>query len=113
MHIPMDFGLYHFNDRPYHDTPTPVSLFLSASHQAALQALKAGITAQRGFVVLLGADGLGKTTVLHAALACLNPQQYWTLPLRATALSLQAVLVRLGQAYGCALDTENLHVMAD
>lgn len=109
----MDCGLSHFREHALSDTSTPASLFLSASHRLALQVLQVGITTQRGFVVLLGAEGLGKTTVLQAALSRLNPQQYRPFPLRSTALSLQSILVSLGQVYGYSSDAENLRVMAD
>lgn len=49
-------------------TPDPGFLYMSASHREALAQLSYGISARRGFVVLTGEVGTGKTTLTHALL---------------------------------------------
>ena len=57
------FGL---NRQPFNLTPDPGFLYLSASHQQALARILYGIDARKGFIVLTGEVGTGKTTLIHA-----------------------------------------------
>jgi type II secretory pathway predicted ATPase ExeA len=59
------FGLTR---EPFKITPDPSFLYLSASHQQALGRLVYGISARKGFIVLTGEVGTGKTTLLHCLL---------------------------------------------
>ena len=63
------FGL---SQAPFNITPDPTFLFLSASHREGLAQLSYGIKARKGFVVLTGEVGTGKTTLIHALLNELN-----------------------------------------
>ena len=63
------FGLTR---EPFNATPDPSFLYLSASHQVALAQLIYGIRNRRGFVVLTGEVGTGKTTLLQSLLEELN-----------------------------------------
>lgn len=64
-----DFG---FVRDPFSVTPDPSFLYLSASHREALAQLEYGIKARKGFVLLTGEVGTGKTTLIHALLEELN-----------------------------------------
>jgi type II secretory pathway predicted ATPase ExeA len=72
----MDHLLYqtHFglSQAPFNITPDPSFLYLSASHREALAQLCYGIRARKGFVVLTGEVGTGKTTLIHSLLNDLN-----------------------------------------
>jgi TonB family protein len=46
-------------------TPDPRFLFLSSTHREAIESLDYGIERRRGFFVLLGQPGTGKTTLLY------------------------------------------------
>lgn len=59
------FGLV---EAPFNVTPDPSFLFLSASHREGLAQLMYGIKARRGFIVLTGEVGTGKTTLIQALL---------------------------------------------
>ncbi len=59
------FGL---SREPFNITPDPGFLYLSASHQQALARLMYGIDARKGFIVLTGEVGTGKTTLIHTLL---------------------------------------------
>jgi general secretion pathway protein A len=50
-------------------TPDPRFLWLSETHQEGLSALVYGIVRRKGFLLLTGEVGTGKTTLLRAALA--------------------------------------------
>ena len=63
---------YRLNARPFNVTPDPRFLFLSESHKEALANLLYGIQERKGFVLLTGEVGTGKTTLLHALLGKLE-----------------------------------------
>jgi WD40 repeat protein/type II secretory pathway predicted ATPase ExeA/nitrate/nitrite transporter NarK len=60
---------YALQHDPFSSTATPDRLFLGGSYQAAFQALIQSLQAGQACVTLLGEPGLGKTFLLHAALA--------------------------------------------
>ena len=68
------FGL---NQAPFNITPDPSFLYLSASHQEGLAQLMYGINARRGFIVLTGEVGTGKTTLIQTLL-CRLPENTHT-----------------------------------
>ena len=63
------FGLTR---QPFAVSPDPTFFYQSPSHRSALAQLIYGIKARRGFVVLTGEVGTGKTTVIHSLLRELN-----------------------------------------
>jgi general secretion pathway protein A len=64
------FGL---REAPFSLTPDPRFLWLSETHQEGLAALVYGITRRKGFMLLTGEVGTGKTTLLRAALNQIPP----------------------------------------
>jgi general secretion pathway protein A len=65
-------GFYGFQSAPFHITPDPALLFPTETHRAALGAIEYGIAAGKGFIVVTGEVGLGKTTMLRACLDVLD-----------------------------------------
>jgi general secretion pathway protein A len=63
------FGL---TEKPFSLTPDPDYLFLSDSHQKALDHLLFGLESGDGFIVVTGEVGVGKTTVCRALLRRLS-----------------------------------------
>ena len=59
---------FGFSEMPFHITPNPRFLFLSPTHQEALQHLRYGIENKKGFIVLTGEVGCGKTTLCRKLL---------------------------------------------
>lgn len=59
------FGL---SEMPFHVTPDPKFLFLTQKHQEALDHLIYGIRERKGFIVLTGEVGCGKTTLCRKLL---------------------------------------------
>jgi general secretion pathway protein A len=58
---------------PFEMTPDPAFLYLGEAHQEGLATLVYGVRARKGFVMLTGEVGTGKTTLLHALLSQLEP----------------------------------------
>jgi type II secretory pathway predicted ATPase ExeA len=59
---------FGFTQAPFNITPDPSFLYPSASHREGLAQLMYGINARRGFVVLTGEVGTGKTTLIRSLL---------------------------------------------
>jgi general secretion pathway protein A len=57
---------------PFEMTPDPAFLWMSEAHAEGLATLVYGVQARKGFVLLTGEVGTGKTTLLHALLAQLD-----------------------------------------
>ena len=63
---------YGLEKRPFEMTPDPSFLYLSDTHREGLATLVYTIQSGKGFVVLTGEVGTGKTTLLHALLSQLD-----------------------------------------
>lgn len=63
---------YQLQEEPFRLTPDPKFLHLAEPHRIALGTLLDGIMARKGFLVLCGPIGTGKTTLMHAALHLLE-----------------------------------------
>ena len=57
---------------PFEMTPDPAFLYLGEAHREGLATLVYGVRSRKGFVLLTGEVGTGKTTLLHALLAQLD-----------------------------------------
>ncbi len=57
---------------PFEMTPDPAFLVLADAHREGLATLVYGVQARKGFVLLTGEVGTGKTTLLHSLLARLD-----------------------------------------
>jgi general secretion pathway protein A len=65
-------NFYHLQKHPFEITPDPAFLFPTTRHNEALASLYYGVTAHRGFVVLTGEVGTGKTLLLRSLLGLLQ-----------------------------------------
>lgn len=77
---------YELKDEPFRLTPDPRFLHLSGPHQSALTVLLEGILYRKGLVMITGAIGTGKTTLVHTALQILTDQSQQKIPIRSALL---------------------------
>ncbi len=108
-HVGMTMYLdyYRLQCAPFPLTPDPTLLFVSASHRAAMDALTQGIAARQGLVVLTGAPGVGKTTLVHAYLASGAPH-LTTLVLWQAHHSFMDILALLARRLAVPVATDDL-----
>lgn len=94
-------SFYGFREMPFNITPDPRFLYLSPTHQEALQHLKYGVREKKGFIVLVGEVGCGKTTLCRRFLNELDPSHYDTAlilnPRITETQMLKAILTELGE----------------
>jgi general secretion pathway protein A len=68
----MYLQFYGLREAPFSPTPDPKFLFQSARHREALAQLIYGVRERKGFLVLTGEIGTGKTTLLRSLLERLD-----------------------------------------
>jgi general secretion pathway protein A len=68
----MYISYYGFTTTPFDLTPDPDVVYMSESHQEALAVLRYGVVGKKGYLVLTGDVGTGKTTLLETLLHSLD-----------------------------------------
>lgn len=58
-------GFFGFTENPFNISPDPSFLYRSAQHEEALANLIYGVQSRKGFIVITGEVGTGKTTMLE------------------------------------------------
>src|SRR2546430_1994955 len=99
----MYLNFYGLADRPFNTTPNPKFLYMSPGHREALAQLLYGTQERKGFIVLTGKVGTGKTTLLHTLCQRLNGQSAFSFVVNSTLRFdelLEYVLEDLGIAKG-------------
>ncbi len=66
-------SFFGFKENPFKLAPDPRYLFLSRFHREALDHLLYGVNYRKGFIIITGGIGTGKTTLCRAFLNHLNP----------------------------------------
>jgi general secretion pathway protein A len=69
------FHSFGLRENPFHVSPDPRFFFSTRAHGSALASLKMGMDTGRGFIVLTGEAGTGKTILLHIFLNWLRSRQ--------------------------------------
>jgi general secretion pathway protein A len=64
---------FGFTEAPFNQTPDPQFFFSSPTHEDAFSQVLYGITQRKGFIVILGEVGTGKTTLCRHLLETLDP----------------------------------------
>jgi general secretion pathway protein A len=65
-------AFYGLKENPFNVTPNPQYIYLGEHHREALAQLLYGVREKKGFIVITGEVGTGKTTLIHYLLAQLD-----------------------------------------
>ena len=77
--VPIYSAYFGLREAPFNITPDPSFLYHSESHREGLAQLTYGINARRGFIVLTGEVGTGKTTLIETLLHQLGEKTHTAL----------------------------------
>jgi type II secretory pathway predicted ATPase ExeA len=95
------FGL---RDNPFNVNPDPRFLFLTRHTQEALACLTYGIQSRKGFILLTGEVGTGKTTLLNKVLDWLHRQRVATAFLFNSRMNVPQFFDYMMADFGIAID---------
>ncbi|PYN32090.1 MAG: hypothetical protein DMD98_14950 [Candidatus Rokuibacteriota bacterium] len=102
----MYLAFYGLAAKPFNATPDPKFLFMTPARREALAQLQYGIQERKGFMVLTGAVGTGKTTLLHTLRQRLNGQTAVSFVFNST-LPFDGILEYALEDFGIAKGTES------
>lgn len=102
------FGL---RENPFSVSPDPRYLFLTPSTEEALAALTYGIQNRKGFILLTGEVGTGKTTLLNKLLDWLRQQEIATAFIFNTQVSVSQLFDFLMADFGIATESRMKSLM--
>lgn len=95
----MYLQFYGLRETPFSPTPDPKFLFQSTRHREALAQLLYGVRERKGFIVLTGEIGTGKTTLLRTLLARLDGDTHAAY-IHNSALEIEGLLEYMLQDWG-------------
>jgi general secretion pathway protein A len=93
-------AFFGFAENPFNMSPDPSFLFRSAQHEEALANLIYGVQSRKGFVVLTGEVGTGKTTMLECLRDFLSAQQVAYATLFNSRLTVQQFFEMIAYDFG-------------
>src|SRR5437762_7526425 len=116
----MYLNFYALTEKPFNPTPDPKFLYMSPAHREALAQLSYGVQERRGFMLVTGKVGTGKTTLLHALRKRLTSQTAISFVFN-TTLPFDGILEYVREDLGIAKGLEpraqrlvsRLHFLAD
>jgi len=68
---------FNLKEKPFNLNPSPRFLYLGESHREALNLLNYGVMERKGFILLTGEIGTGKTTMVHALLNTIDESVHY------------------------------------
>ncbi len=96
---------FGFKENPFSLTPDPNYLYLSRHHKEAFDHLLYGISERKGFIVITGGVGTGKTTLCRALLGTLDSSTKTALIFNAYLSDIE-LLETINQEFGIDTSTE-------
>lgn len=91
---------YGLTGRPFQLTPDPDFWFDAASHRKAMAYLGYGLSQGEGFVVITGAPGTGKTTLLGHLVKTIDPERVNVIKIVTTRIEAQDLLHLVADGLG-------------
>src|SRR4030043_2173038 len=104
---------YHLKREPFHITPNPEFLFLSPSHKQALGSIVYGVRNRKGFIVIIGEVGVGKTTILRSYLEGVAKQKTKVIYIFNTNVSFKNLLKTIYKELGLDVKTGDIVEMVN
>jgi len=98
-------AFYGLRERPFDLTPDPRFLVMTDAHAEVLSTLQYAIASRKGVTLLIGEAGLGKTTLLRAALDR-QPERVHFIYLQNPVLSRAEFLELLARRFGLSKDAQ-------
>ena len=98
---------YGLRKAPFHITPDPEFLFLSPTHKEALASIVYGVEMRKGFVLIVGEVGLGKTTILRSYLERVDKKRLRIIYIFNPNVPFSALLDSIEQAAGLDVRPED------
>jgi general secretion pathway protein A len=95
-------NFYRLKKAPFHITPDPEFLYLGSTHKEALASIVYGVEKRKGFIVIVGEVGLGKTTILRSYLERVDKQHLKIIYVFNPNVSFGALLDTIFQELGLA-----------
>jgi len=87
-------------EAPFSHLRAPQTLFLGVGQQSVIEAIQHRLAARQGMIALIGASGLGKTTLVRAILARMASPQLTSIYIDQPNLDSDALAVHIAQALG-------------
>ena len=97
---------FNFQFEPFSLTPDPSFMYLSPGHQEALEHMLYGIRERKGFVLVAGNIGAGKTTLTRLLLEQIPPQTHTALIFN-TFLNEIELLRAINREFGLAAESQS------
>jgi general secretion pathway protein A len=101
-------NFYLLKKEPFHITPDPEFLFLSPSHKQALGSIIYGVKNRKGFIVITGEVGVGKTTILRSYLERVAKQNTKVIYIFNANVSFRNLLRTIYKELGLHAKTDNV-----
>ena len=101
---------------PFRLTPDPMMVYMTAAHREALAGLRYAVLAEKGFTLLTGDAGTGKTTMILRLLASLPARVRVCRilnPVLAPAEFLESLIIQLGVSEMPASKTRRILILHD
>jgi general secretion pathway protein A len=96
----MYLQFFNLKKEPFQITPDPSFLYLSRGHEQALASIIYGVEKRKGFVLIIGAVGVGKTTILRAYLEKVEKETLKTIYLFNSNISYNNLLKHMLREFG-------------
>jgi type II secretory pathway predicted ATPase ExeA len=108
----MYLKFFGFSEQPFSNTPDPKFLLLTKTHKEALTSILDGISRKKGFLVLTGDVGTGKTTICRALLNSLGNSSDTALVLNSD-LSEVEILQAINRDFGLPVQSSSKFELMD
>ena len=109
----MYLNFFDLKKEPFQITPDPAFLYLSPGHKEALASIIYGVEKKKGFVLIIGAVGVGKTTILRAYLEKTEKESLTKIYIFNSNISYSSLLKQIFRELGVAPKSDEISEMVN